>query len=322
MGRVKSGPHVHALVLELVEGQTLAELIARGAVPIAEALAIARQIADALDAAHEKGIIHRDLKPANIKITPDGVVKVLDFGLAKAASGDESTPDLTQSPTVTVGGTREGVILGTPAYMSPEQARGLTLDKRTDIWAFGCVLYELLTGRAPFLGLTVTDTLAAILERDPEWKALPITTPTGIVRLLRRSLDKDPKRRLRDIGDARVELEETLSGYTEPAANEGDKDSPKRTIPRVLTSLGAVVVIAAAGWFVFQQRRVPAGEEAQSDASLERVTYDSGSTTMPALSPDGRLLAYASDRAGRGDLDIWVQQTAAGAPLQLTSDRG
>src|SRR5678809_1036383 len=153
-GPCEVGPHVHALVLELVEGQTLAELIARGAVPIAEALPIARQIADALDAAHEKGIIHRDLKP---------------------------------SPTVTVGGTREGVILGTPAYMSPEQARGLTIDKRTDIWAFGCVLYELLTGRAPFLGLTVTDTLAAILERDPDWKALPITTPVGIVRLLRRS---------------------------------------------------------------------------------------------------------------------------------------
>ena len=139
-----------ALVLELVEGDTLAERIARGPLPINEALTIAHQIADALDAAHEKGIMHRDLKPANIKITPDGVVKVLDFGLAKAASGDGSVPDLTQSPTVTVGGTRDGVILGTAAYMSPEQARGKPIDKRTDVWAFGCVVYEMLTGRVAF----------------------------------------------------------------------------------------------------------------------------------------------------------------------------
>ena len=157
-----------ALVLELVEGDTLAERIAKGPIPLTEALRIARQIADALDAAHEKGIVHRDLKPANIKITPDGIVKVLDFGLAKAAGGDGSGPDLTQSPTVTIGGTHDGVILGTAPYMSPEQARGKAIDKRTDVWAFGCVLYEMLTGRVAFAGDTVSDTIAAILEREPD----------------------------------------------------------------------------------------------------------------------------------------------------------
>ena len=199
---------VRALVLELVDGETLGDRIARGPIPLKEALTIAGQIADALDAAHEKGIVHRDLKPANIKITPAGVVKVLDFGLAKAVSGDAASPDLTQSPTVTVGGTREGVILGTPAYMSPEQARGQTVDKRTDIWAFGCVLYEMLTGRAAFARNTMTDTLAAIVEGDPEWGALPKGTPVAVRRVLNRCLEKDPKRRLRAIADARLEIDE------------------------------------------------------------------------------------------------------------------
>jgi len=166
-----TGP-VRALVLELVDGPTLADRIQYGRIPVAEALKIARQIADALEAAHEKGIVHRDLKPANIKVTPDGVVKVLDFGLAKAASGDTGA-DPSQSPTITVAGTREGVLLGTAAYMSPEQARGQAVDKRTDIWAFGCVLYEMLTGRAAFPGSSVSDTLVAILERTPDWTALP-----------------------------------------------------------------------------------------------------------------------------------------------------
>ena len=154
-----------AIVMELVEGEDLSQRIVRSPLTLAEVLAIARQIALALDAAHEKGIVHRDLKPANIKITPDGVVKVLDFGLAKAVSGDAATADRTQPQTVTVGGTREGVILGTVAYMSPEQARGLTVDKRTDIWAFGCVLYEMLANHPPFAGATVSDTIAAVLER-------------------------------------------------------------------------------------------------------------------------------------------------------------
>jgi len=205
-----SGPAtVRALVLELVEGETLAERIALGPLPIQEALTVARQIADAIDAAHEKGIVHRDLKPGNVKITPAGMVKVLDFGLAKVGSADGSVPH--QGPTVTAGSTREGLILGTAAYMSPEQARGKPVDKRTDIWAFGCVLYEMLTGRPALAGETVSDTIAAILEREPEWQALPGGTPASVRSLLKRCLEKDPRQRLRDIGDARLELDHALA---------------------------------------------------------------------------------------------------------------
>ena len=174
---VEESGGIRGLVLELVEGDTLAERIAKGPLPIREALTIAQQIADALDAAHEKGIVHRDLKPANIKITADGIVKVLDFGLAKAADADGSNRDLTQSPTVSFGGTRDGVILGTAAYMSPEQARGKVVDKRTDVWAFGCVVYEMLTGHSAFAGDTLSDTIAAILEREPDWSVLPQRRP-------------------------------------------------------------------------------------------------------------------------------------------------
>ena len=162
-----------ALVLELVDGDTLAQRIAKGPLPLAEALRIAAQVAEALETAHDSAIVHRDLKPANIKITPDGVVKVLDFGLAKAAAGDAAGATLSRSPTVTIGDTREGSILGTAAYMSPEQARGQPVDKRTDIWAFGCVCYEMLTGRAAFAGDTLSDTIAAILDREPAWTVLP-----------------------------------------------------------------------------------------------------------------------------------------------------
>src|SRR5438105_5564020 len=203
---------VRSLVLELVEGETLAERLRRGPVPLQEGLAIAQQIADALESAHEKGIIHRDLKPANVKITPDGTVKVLDFGLAKAAVSEGSGSDLAQMPTITVDATSEGMILGTAAYMSPEQACGKSVDKRTDIWAFGCVLYEMLAGCRTFSGGTLSETIAAIIERDPEWDHLPDTTPRPVRHLLRRCLEKDPKRRLRDIGDARIELDDALSG--------------------------------------------------------------------------------------------------------------
>src|SRR5689334_24654203 len=198
------------LVMELVEGPTLADRIDAGPIPLAEALAIARQIAEALEAAHEKGIVHRDLKPANIKLTGDGKVKVLDFGLAKAMESANVAADPRSSPTLTLAPTGMGMILGTAAYMSPEQARGLPTDKRADIWSFGVVLYEMLTGARMFSGETVSDTLAAVLRADLDWPALPAGTPLPIRRLLRRCLERDRKKRLRDIGDALMEIDEGL----------------------------------------------------------------------------------------------------------------
>ena len=202
---------VPALVMELVEGDDLARRIAKGALPTDEALTIARQIADALEAAHEQGIVHRDLKPANIKVRSDGTVKVLDFGLAKALApaGAGATADVTSSPTITAAAmTHAGMIFGTAAYMSPEQAKGRPADKRSDIWAFGCVLFEMLTGKRPFDGADVSDTLAAVLRAEPDWNALPANTPRPIRTLLRRCLEKDRKRRLADAADARLELDD------------------------------------------------------------------------------------------------------------------
>src|SRR5437867_4545630 len=198
------------IVMELVTGETLSEKISRQAVPLPDTLRIGRQIAEALEAAHERGIIHRDLKPANIKVMPEGRVKVLDLGLAKAfdTKGTGSEPDASLSPTLVIEGTQPGVILGTAEFMSPEQARGKPVDKRTDIWAFGCVVYELLSGRRAFTGETVTDVLAAIVTSEPDWDALPAETPARIRDLLGRCLQKDPNRRLRDVGDARIEFEE------------------------------------------------------------------------------------------------------------------
>ena len=304
------GLEENALVLELVEGETLADLLAQKPFGVEKSLRIARQIADAIDAAHEKGIVHRDLKPANIKITPEGDVKVLDFGLAKAVSGDGSAPDLSQSPTITVGGTREGAIVGTAAYMSPEQARGRPVDKRTDIWAFGCVLFEMLSGKRAFSGDTISDTIAAILEREPDWSLLPPAVPRDTVRLLHRCLEKDVKRRVRDIGDVAADLE----------------IAPAESLPGVRPSRGwygwigaslaaAVIVAAVAAWW--STRPEPSG--GLTNVRVERITHDAGLSTMPTVSPDGKFIAYASNRSGNGDLDIWVQQ-ATGAPLRVTDD--
>ena len=205
------GSAVHFLAMELVPGEDLAERLKRGAIPVDEALAIARQIAEALEEAHEKGIVHRDLKPANVKLTPDGKVKVLDFGLAKAWSGGGpaagSRRDLSQSPTLAHTGTAAGIILGTAAYMSPEQARGKAVDKRADIWAFGVVLWEMLTGRRLFVGETVSDVLAGVLKTEVDFGALPAEAPPAVRRLLRRCLERDPRSRLHDIADARLELQ-------------------------------------------------------------------------------------------------------------------
>ncbi len=204
---VEESAGTRAIVMELVEGEDLAERIAKGPIPVDEALPLARQIAEALEAAHEIGVIHRDLKPANIKLRPDGTIKVLDFGLAKAVNPDSSSaPDPMQSPTLTAHATGIGMILGTAAYMAPEQARGKVVDRRADVWAFGCVLYEMLAGRRTFASDDVTDTLTAVLRDPPDWNALPAETPAAVRSLLARCLDKDPKQRLRDIGEARVAL--------------------------------------------------------------------------------------------------------------------
>jgi serine/threonine protein kinase len=208
------------LVLELVEGMTLAERIEQGPLPVAEALEIARQMAEGLGSAHDKGIVHRDLKPANVMLTPDGQAKVLDFGLARAMAPDGpagSAPSLSHSPTLALQGTAAGVILGTAAYMSPEQARGKAADKRADIWAFGVVVWEMLTGQRLFAGETVSDILAGVLRADLDWKALPAGTPPALERLLRRCLTRDPKARLHDIADARLEIADAQSARPEAA---------------------------------------------------------------------------------------------------------
>ena len=201
-----------SLVMELVEGPMLAERIAQGPIPMDDALPIARQICEGLEYAHERGIIHRDLKPANVKFTPEGSVKLLDFGLAKALEDESVAGDPSTSPTISRLATQAGVILGTAAYMSPEQARGRPADRRADIWAFGCLLYEMLTAKRAFGGENVSETLAAIMRDEPEWRALPQTVPPRIRDLLRRCLSKDPKQRLQAIGDARIAIEEVLSG--------------------------------------------------------------------------------------------------------------
>ena len=303
--------NVPALVLELVEGDTLDVRVLRGPLPFSEALAIAQQIADALDAAHGSGIIHRDLKPSNIKITPDGVVKVLDFGLAKALAAEGSAPDLSKSPTMTAVGTNVGVILGTAAYMSPEQARGKALDKRTDIWAFGCVLYELLAGRLAFKGETFSDTIATILEREPDWAALPPATPATIRSLLRRCLEKDQKRRLRDIGDARHAIEDVATG--EASIGAGASAYPRRGLAWLL---GGVALASASftGWLLWVS---PTQAPARS-VQLQRLTDFVGMEESPAISPDGKIVAFVA-RAG-GKHQIWLRFVAGGTPRQITVD--
>ena len=296
---------VRALVLELVDGETLADRIARGPIPLNDTLAIARQIADALEAAHEKGIVHRDLKPANIKITPDGVVKVLDFGLAKAASGDAATGDLTQSPTITVGGTRDGVILGTAAYMSPEQARGRPVDKRSDVWAFGVVLYEMLTGRPRFEGETISDVIAKVIQREPDWTALPASTPPPSRELLRRCARKDPKTRLQAIGDARVQIEELIGGTTDDRATIAIAPPRAQRNARFAWIVAALSLATAAALAVpatlYFRRAVPEPVATR----FEIATPPTSDPVSFALSADGRQLAFVATAEGTSRL--WVR---------------
>jgi Tol biopolymer transport system component len=290
---------VTCLVMELVAGDTLADRVKAGPLPIEEALKIAAQIAEALEAAHEKNIIHRDLKPANVKVTPEGKVKVLDFGLAKAFEGDSAANDMGNSPTLSRAATMQGVILGTAGYMSPEQARGKLVDKRTDIWAFGCVLYELLTGKHTFDGQDTTEILAAVVKSEPDWSPLPAATPQTIRVLLKRCLQKDRTLRLRDAGDARIEIQEALSAPQGETANDGASAKGIRAVgPRGLAlGVGVLLLVAViTGLAVWNLKPVP---PAPRPVSRFTITLPPGqqlavplSGPAVALSPDGTHLAY------------------------------
>jgi Tol biopolymer transport system component len=310
---------VRGLILELVEGPTLDEHLGSGPLPVRETLELARQIAEALEAAHEKGIIHRDLKPANIKIAPTGTVKVLDFGVAKVFATDELHPDGLPTPQVRNDHSRAGVIAGTTAYMSPEQARGKTVDKRTDIWAFGCLLYQMLTGRPAFAGETDSDTVAAILEREPDWSVLPAQTPPSIRRLIQRCLEKDAKRRLRDIGDARLEIEDAL----DPARSDREKTAgrPIRTIWWFAAASTGVLAVAIAATVMWQlQRSEYFWRNPLLGATVTRLTDFDGAEQHAAISRDGKFVAFLSDRAG--DWDAWVSQIGTDKVYNLTNGNG
>jgi eukaryotic-like serine/threonine-protein kinase len=340
------------LVLELVEGQTLADRIKAGPIPVEESLKLALQIAEALEAAHEKGVIHRDLKPANIKVTPDGKVKVLDFGLAKAYAGDREEVNLSNSPTLSDAATQQGVILGTAAYMSPEQARGENVDKKADIWAFGVVLFEMLTGRGMFEGRTVSDTLAAVLMREPDWKRLPPNLHPRIRLLLERCLEKEAKNRYSGIGDARTDIQKALADPSGVLVKPVMVVQPRKRLRTMLPWVAAILGIIIVGVGVWNLRKpephqvmrfyyeLPEGQQfseysplavspdgkqfaygttkglylrSVDELSVKLIAGTEGSTTHPFFSPDGKWIAYRSAR----DSKLKKIAIGGGAPVAL-----
>jgi serine/threonine-protein kinase len=314
----KESNGVKALVLELVEGPTLAERIAKGPIPVDESIAIAKQIAEALEAGHEAGVIHRDLKPANIKLKEDGTVKVLDYGLAKALEREASSgadPELSQSPTLTRQGTQIGVILGTAAYMSPEQAKGKRVDHRTDVWAFGAVLYEMLTGRRAFAGDDVSDTLAAVLRAEPDFGELLADTPARVRRLLGLCLTKSAKDRLQAVGDARLEM----AGAFDATARE--PTSPSGVHLSLVAAATAVLLFSlATGLLVWRMARpaaVPAPITRFSIQLPEEMSMtDPGRNRDIAFSADGRRLAYVANR----ELYVHDIETGDATPVRGTEN--
>jgi eukaryotic-like serine/threonine-protein kinase len=298
---------VDFLVMQYVEGETLAERLVRGRPSIAESLGIAQQVAAGLDAAHERGIVHRDLKPANVMLGNDGRAKILDFGIAKAlqpAGSSDANASTTVMPT-----TEPGIVLGTAAYMSPEQTRGKPVDRRTDIWSFGCVLYEMLAGRPAFEGDTATDVLAAVLSCDPDWQALAPATPARVRRLVRRCLEKDPVRRLRDIGDARLELDDAFGDAATPAI----PISASRLRATAPWAVAAASLAVAAALFALRPQRLTG-----PPMHFSAVTNFPGVEAQPAFSPDGRSVAFVSNRDGQWD--VYVTLATGGSLVRITND--
>ena len=304
---------VQALVLELVEGPTLAERIKQGPIPVDEALAIAKQIAEALEAAHEQGIIHRDLKPANVKVRTDGTVKVLDFGLAKAFQPDPSDVSASMSPTIslTAAATQMGMVIGTAAYMAPEQAKGKVVDKRADVWAFGAVFYEMLTGQRAFGGGDVSDTLAMVLMKEVDWARLPVDTPGSVRRLLERCLARDPKQRIRDIGDAQLEMD----GAFEPRAGTASADprvAPQiqawqRPVPLVLAGLALLVIGGLSVWTLQSVPSRPVTRLSISVPPSVPVSIGSSFGIDAVISPDGARVVYRAAAEGTGS-QLYVRE--------------
>jgi Tol biopolymer transport system component len=315
-----------ALVMELVEGPTLSARIKQGSLPLAEALTVVKQIAEGLEYAHERGIIHRDLKPSNVKLTPDGQVKILDFGLAKALDGETTEEDLRNSPTLSAAATRAGVLLGTAAYMSPEQARCKRVDRRTDIWAFGCVLYEMLSGLPAFAGETTSDILACVIRSEPDWSSLPASVPSRLRELLRRCFQKDPKQRLQAIGEARVTIEEVLAGSPEVTAFTARTDARLKLRERLawFTAVALLMIVAlllAIGYF--SRTPKPAQPILSQIGPPENTKFVLAglSAGPPVVSPDGNWLAFAA-RSADGRQVLWVRSLDGTTEQALAGTEG